>query len=207
MSGWRLAGGALTAAAALVASSAQPAAAQEATQRVIRLHKGAYLGVSLADVGSDEVSRLRLPGERGALVKEVSADSPAAKAGLKEDDVILSYDGETVHSAAQLSRLVRETPAGRKVALGISRNGSRQELAVTLEEGRRMGELMDGMGNFDLRLPELPALPEISEDVRRGVMREVWRGRPRLGIHYQELSDQLARFFKVEGGLLVTSVV
>jgi hypothetical protein len=71
---------------------------------------GARLGVVLEEVSADDVSRLKLAEERGAVVKDVVPGSAAEKAGLKEDDVILSYQGERVASAAQLRRLVRETP-------------------------------------------------------------------------------------------------
>jgi S1-C subfamily serine protease len=50
-------------------------------------------------------------------------DAPAGKAGLYEHDVIVSLNGMAVDSAAQLRRMIRETPAGRVVNLGISRDG------------------------------------------------------------------------------------
>jgi len=71
---------------------------------------GARLGVSLEDVRAEDVSRLHLPEERGAVIQEVSKASAAEKAGLKEGDVVLSFQGEKIWSAGQLRRLVRETP-------------------------------------------------------------------------------------------------
>src|SRR6266511_1650772 len=62
------------------------------------------LGVRIADVGKDDVARLKLPDERGALVKSVEEGSAAEKAGIKDGDVILRYQGENVLSAAQLAR-------------------------------------------------------------------------------------------------------
>jgi serine protease Do len=209
-------------ACALVFWAAVPTGADEAEEErgfraVIR--GGGGLGVSLEEVAADDVSRLRLPAESGALVRSVEADSPAAAAGLQADDVIVGYQGQPVHSAAQLSRLVRETPAGRKVALEVSRGGATQKLTATLREGRR-GLISPGDFDFDfdvplpaidIRPPRPPRPPRAPRppagDGETFEFRELWGGRRgRLGLTYQELTDQLARYFKVEGGLLVSSV-
>src|SRR5215831_8431533 len=87
-----------------------------------------YLGVDIADVTSERLSTLKLKEEHGAEVTMVDQDAPAGKAGLQEHDVILSLNGASVESAAQLRRMIRETPAGRVVALGISREGQPQTI-------------------------------------------------------------------------------
>src|SRR5215475_9190686 len=91
-----------------------------------------YLGVDIADVSTERLSALKLKEEHGAEVTMVDQDAPAGKAGLKEHDVILSLNGAAVESAAQLRRMIRETPAGRVVALGISREGQPQTIKVQL---------------------------------------------------------------------------
>jgi serine protease Do len=175
---------------------------------------GARLGVVLEDVGADDLSRLKLAEERGALVNEVAAGSAAEKAGLQEGDVILSYQGERVGSASQLRRLVRETPPGRRVAIEASRGGAVQRLTASLEA--RNGEFDDSF-HFNVPMPPVPPLPpmpslghlfEEGDRGRRLLRRDRFVGRPgRLGLSYQELSGQLARYFKVEdGALLVTDV-
>jgi len=99
----------------------------------IRLAGGfGQLGVALEDVGAEDVARLKLAGERGARVTEVHEGSAAEKAGIKDGDVILQFGGDQVRSAAQLARLVRETPAGRKVEVEVSREGASQRMTVTL---------------------------------------------------------------------------
>lgn len=199
-------------------------AAEGERQRRIWSSERGRLGVALADVQVGDVERLQLKEERGARVREVTDDSPAAAAGLREDDVILRYQGETVHSAGQLARLVRETPPGRKVSLEISRDGNEQQVTATLGEGRglALGDL-ENLGELVVPpvppVPEIPDLPEIpdfrwNDDDRerlgehaRDEVRRVLRSRgPRLGIRYHELSDQLAGYFKVEDGVLVSSV-
>ena len=67
---------------------------------------------------SERAKELHLKEERGVEVRCVDADSPAAKAGLKEGDVVLEYNGQRVEGGEQFMRLVRETPPGRaKVGL------------------------------------------------------------------------------------------
>jgi S1-C subfamily serine protease len=115
---------------------------------------GGFLGVSLEDAKGDA---------RGAVVRSVEPDSPAAKAGVKEGDVIVRFDGEGVRSAAQLARLVSETPSGRSVAIDVTRDGAPQKLTVTLDEGRRRTGLFGGPGGahvFDFEVPEPPEPPE-----------------------------------------------
>jgi serine protease Do len=101
---------------------------------VVAQDRGSYLGVGLDEVTPETVTRLKLKAERGAVVIDVVADSPAAKAGLQKDDVIVRWDGEQIESAIQLSRLRRETPAGRTVRLGIVRDGRETEVSVQLGE-------------------------------------------------------------------------
>src|SRR5262249_30890023 len=149
--------------------------------------------------------------------RSVSPDTPAEKAGLQEGDVIVRYEGETVQSALQLARLVRETPAGRTVAIDVSRNGSMQKLSATLAEGRDRVRVGD-FGDFDIEIPHVEAMPPLPAIPPVPPVADMFRfdgknhsflfregGPRRLGIEYQELGDQLARYFKVEKGVLVTS--
>jgi serine protease Do len=194
---------------------------------------GGRLGVRLSEVDKDDVARLSLPEERGALVKSVDDESPAEKAGIKEGDVILRYQGESVLSAAQLARLVRETPAGRTVSIEVSRGGAAQKLSVTVAESR------DGLRIFERGLeppmpplppmaelmPEPPEMPEMPDLPARPAPprppRFHWNGQPgdesfmfksagprKLGVQFQEVEGQLAQYFKLAGehGVLVTSV-
>ena len=176
---------------------------------------GGRLGVSLEEVGADDVGRLGLSAERGAVVTDVQEGSAADKAGIKDGDVIVRFGGQDVWSAAQLARLVRETPAGRTVDLEVSRGGSIQKLSVALakpDRDRLMGAGPGGMEDFHFEMPDLPELAELPTPAIPPMppMPPAFRfglgqGR-KLGLSYQELGDQLARYFKVEGGVLVTDV-
>src|SRR5579872_6071509 len=99
---------------------------------------GSYLGVDLADVNKERVSALRLRDEHGAEVTALDQDAPAAKAGLKEHDVILEFNGQRVEGQEQLRRMIRETPPGRTVTLGISRERQSQQIKVELGDRAKM---------------------------------------------------------------------
>jgi serine protease Do len=196
--------------------------AKKADRRVrVFMRGGSYLGVRLEDVDKEDVARLKLPEEKGALVKHVEDDSPAANAGLQAGDVIVRYHGEAVLGAAQLARLVRETPRGRTVPIEVVRDGAVQKLAATIGGGERGAWGPGGDWDFEVPVPEiavppvapLPPLPPRGFDRwgKRALLDDlVWPGHgPRkLGIEYQEISGQLAKYFKLAGdeGVLVTSV-
>ncbi len=146
----------------------------------------ARLGVSIREVTAEKARELKLPGEYGALVTEVEEDSPAAKAGLQEDDVILKFDGERVRSASHLVRLVQETPTGRSVTLQVSRGGQTRSLTAELKERE-----------VHFRMPRIH-IPEVDVRVMPGL-----RGfdrRARLGITADNLTAQLADYFGAQQG-------
>src|ERR1700683_2918395 len=79
-----------------------------------------YLGVDTRDITNDRLGALKLKEERRSEVTMVDQDAPAGKAGLKEHDVILTVNGAGIESVEQLRRMIRETPPGRIVILGLS---------------------------------------------------------------------------------------
>src|SRR5438552_1517435 len=128
---------------ALLSSAAPPdptPKARAATRRVLLQRGGSYLGIGVVEIIPERARELHLKDERGVEVRCVDADSPAAKAGLKEGDVVLDYNGQRVEGGEQFMRLVRETPGGRSVSLLISRNGANQTLTATIGQ-RRAGSV------------------------------------------------------------------
>lgn len=176
-------------------------------------NSGSYLGVYIREVTDEDVERLDLREERGALVTDVPDEGPAAEAGLQADDVIVSWNGADVESAAQMRRLVGETPAGRSVDLGYVRDGEQRTATVELAERSTSatrwsqrgelgadvrGRLEESLGDAQFRLRELRD--------GHGNFRMFMHG-GRLGIGIQNLGDQLAEYFGADdGGVLVTSV-
>ena len=196
------------AAAAAWAQPAPPTPPTPPARAVQRLTitngEGSYLGIGTADIGSDRAKALKLKEESGAEVTKVYEDSPAAKAGFKESDVVLEFNGQAVQGTEQLARMVRETPPERQVKIVVWRNGAAQTLTATI--GTRKGGLsvMSGPGRI-MTFPEI-AIPQFNmPDIPRFQMN--WQN-PRLGIIGEALGQeaQLADFFGVKEGVLVKSV-
>ena len=162
--------------------------------QLLALDGAAWLGVTLKDITADKVRDLKLPGEYGALVESVDADSPAAKAGLQKGDVIVEFAGERVRSEAQLRRLIRETPAGRTVSLQVIRDGQARVLNAKLQS-------RTNHYNFNVQVPEIhipPINPQLFDF--RGFNFQFDAGRHNLGISGDELTSQLASYFGVKQG-------
>ena len=116
---------------------------------------GSFLGVYAEDINKENMGRYGLREARGVGITSIVKDSPAEKAGLKKDDVILRFDGDSVTSSRKLSRLVSEVAPDQTVRLGISRSGSEQEVAVTI--GKRKDSMdafhkLEGLGGKFERL-------------------------------------------------------
>lgn len=151
-----------------------------------------YLGVTIEEVDDEEVERLDLPEERGALVLDVVDASPAAEAGLAEDDVVLAWNDESVESAAELARLVRETPPGRSVSVEVHRDGDRRRL--TVEVGERPGRIGRAPTAFGMSDADRAELRERLEEVRvrsEEVRERAREARERARVHVLELRDSL----------------
>src|ERR1044071_7368329 len=106
--------------------------------------RASYLGIGAQDVDAERAKALRLKEVRGAEVTSVEPDSPAAKAGIKDGDVVLEFNGQPVEGKDQLARMVQEVPVGRQVKIGVWRNGAAQTLTATTEPNRRMVFSGDG---------------------------------------------------------------
>ena len=167
---------------------------------------GSYMGIGVVDITAERAKTLNLKEERGVEVTSVVDDGPAAKAGIKEGDVVLDYNGQAVQGTTQFQRLVSETPAGRQVKVGIWRNGATQTLTATVAE-RKGTVIMSDDGNswLNVPMPPMPPMPNINIDVPHFNM--VY-GSPMLGIEGESLEseEQLADFFGVKEGVLVKSV-
>jgi PDZ domain-containing secreted protein len=167
--------------------------------------KAAYLGVDVRDITAERVSALKLKEERGVEITMVDQDSPAGKAGLKEHDVILDYNGNKVEGEEQLRRMIRETPPGRTVALGISRDGSPLSIKVQLaDRSKVIADNVPHVGTPFVVAPrvEIPEINIPAFDV------QVSTYTPALGAQLENLNQQLGEYFGVKDGqgLLVKSV-
>jgi len=98
-----------------------------------RTHRG-WLGVKIQTVTPDISESLGLKDESGALVLDITKDSPGAKAGLLPGDIILTFDGHEVQTMRKLPRMVADTKPGKKVPLEVLRKGEKKTLLVTITE-------------------------------------------------------------------------
>jgi len=189
------------------AKSAEDRARRVSTARVYMFGDGSYLGVDVQDVTKDRLSALKLKEERGAEVTMVDQDGPAGKAGLKEGDVILSFNGEKVESAETLKRMIHETPAGRSVALGVSRNGQSMNLNTQLADRRELGGSYRTMVSPHVVIPPMPPMPPMHMEMPN-IQVFTSSSTPRVGISIEPLTPQLGDYFGAPNGqgLLIRSV-
>ena len=159
---------ALVAAVGMGAAVLPPAQAQTPTKVTPRVTpraveimggRGSQIGVTIRDVEESDAKTAKLAAASGVVIEEVSEESPAARAGLKKGDVVVEFDGERVRSVRQFTRLVQETPAGRKAQTSVMRDG--QKLNLTIEpresntfnyfgDGAKLSVLQDFAGGFAL---------------------------------------------------------
>ena len=101
-----------------------------------------YLGVYIQDVTPELAKQFGLSQGGGVLIGEVSADTPAAKAGLKKGDIILKLNGQTVDSRNSLQVQISQTPPDTPVKMQIWRDGKTQDFTVKLGELPEKAEKM-----------------------------------------------------------------
>jgi serine protease Do len=176
-----------------------------------------YLGVGLRDVTSDQVAALKLKEPRGAEIVVVDHDAPAGKVGLREHDVILQMNGQTIEDESQIHHMLHESPPGKTIILVISRDG--QQMTVTAQMASQ--EEVDRQAwEQHLTVPEpqdTPAPPPDSPS--SGSSSSLWmHGNSFIGTilmspaytgaMLEKMSPQLAGYFGVPSGtgLLVRSV-
>jgi membrane-associated protease RseP (regulator of RpoE activity) len=174
---------------------------------------GAFLGVGTEDISKENMAHYGMREVRGVGVTEVSKDSPAEKAGLRKDDVIVRFDGESVTSVRKLSRLVNESSPDQTVHITVMRGGAEQELTATLAN-RKMENV------FGSSFPRVLRGGDNDDTVRvfpngnwppgvGGNAPFIWTigANRRIGVSTQTLSKQLADYFGVkDGGVLISSV-
>ena len=111
--------------------------------------RGAEIGVTIRDIDPADLASQKAA---GVLVEQVRPGSPAATAGLRAADLVVSFDGERIRSSRQFSRLVQETPPGRTVTATIVRDGRRSDVSITpaaLRTARRQDNAPRRQGRDD----------------------------------------------------------
>ncbi len=171
---------------------------------------GSWLGVETSEVTQQKAKDLKLPAERGAIVGKVLPDSPAAKAGLKQNDVITDINGQRIEGTAQFRRMIHEIPAGRAVQLTVWRDGRSQSISATLgkSEARRETGMINGPDTFAFHMPNIPEMPEVAGLGDLNNFALMVPGQARLGVNAEDLQGDFGNYFGApEGeGVLVREV-
>jgi membrane-associated protease RseP (regulator of RpoE activity) len=179
---------------------------------------GGFLGIYGENISRENMGRYHMSQVRGVGVTQVVKDSPAEKAGLRKDDVILRIDNENVSSVRKLNRLVSELAPDQSIRVSFSRGGAEQEISATI--GKRLNQSF--AGDLLSRDPKIwkwegtnpksfkwsgPLMGRGDLFDNDGNFSFVLGGR-RIGVSTMELTKQLADYFGITGGkgVLVTSV-
>ena len=152
----------------------------------------AYLGVGIQPVTQELAGEFGLKTPGGAIVTEVFPDSPAAKAGLQPQDVIVEFAGQTIAHSAQLPAIAGRSPIGSKQPVVVLREGKRVELSMTMrEQPANFGVRADGEAPV-----EEPQAESESEKFDQ------------LGLEVTPLNAELARQLGIKdsSGVVITSV-
>lgn len=153
----------------------------QTTGRVVR----GFIGAALEDLTATTAGQLNLPSSvnRGAIIRRVLPDGPAARASLQENDVVVGLDGRPINSSAQLMNEVAMSRPGSKIQMKVYREGKPVEIQVTVEEQteEKMSQFVDrtviedwGMV-LDTLTPQLAAELDIPESTRGAVILQLER--------------------------------
>jgi serine protease Do len=143
------------------------------------------IGVRIDQVSKEVAESLGLGQPKGALVRGVEPDSPAAKAGVEPGDIILKFDGKEIEKSVDLPRLVGNTKPGTRSAMTVLRRGAQRDLNVVVAE-------------LEPEQPtaRAPSTPEAAPAPAGGAVQS-------MGLLLAELSEADAKSLNVRGGVRV----
>jgi len=157
-----------------------------------------FLGVYLGELTSDIAKDKGFEGKEGAYITGVVDDSPAEKAGIKRGDIITNAGGKSVKDSDQLEEIIESTGAGNQLPVTVFRDGKEITLSAVLDE-----EPDYGMGS---QMSEyMMSGPFAKRNIRNFFISGSGTGK--LGVKVQDMNPQLAKYFKVDEGVLVTEVM
>ncbi|HUX43200.1 MAG TPA: trypsin-like peptidase domain-containing protein [Terracidiphilus sp.] len=110
------------------------------------VHHG-YLGISMNDVTPDNASFFNLPDATGAIISQVTPDSPAGRAGLKSGDVLRELNGKKIDNGSALQVAVTQIAPGNQITLGILRDGKPMTIHVTVGEYHGTSDVAESGGS------------------------------------------------------------
>jgi S1-C subfamily serine protease len=194
--------------AAAAAASAMPGQDWSDSPR-----QGSYLGINVRNLSQGQAQLLKLKNDSGAEVTIVDQDAPAGKAGLREHDVIIRFNGNPVENGDQLLNFVRQTPPGSNVVLDYMRDGQALRVRLILadrEQIARQKFLQEFLREHDTPpamqgFPGFPPMPDFDMPAVNIVIVHL----DPTGAVLENLTPQQCENFGVRnggGGVLVRSV-
>jgi serine protease Do len=154
-----------------------------------------WLGIRIQSLDTDMAENIGLPDQKGALIAKVDPAGPGAKAGLKDGDVVLKFDGKDIGEMRRLPRFVASTPIGKKVEMTVWREGKRQTVNATV------GEMPEDPAEQQVKGKPEQAKPQAGKD---GVLTVTG-----AGLTVSSVTPQLRERFGIEDeakGIVVTEV-
>jgi len=190
-----------------------------------RVGDGLTLGVLITELNEKDKEKLKV--EAGAKVVDVIEESAAEEAGVKRNDVIISFEGEDIETAKQLNKIVEEMDEGKDVTFKVLREGKEVSFNATLremenksysyafsdegEEGDFTWYFSDDEEDSDSWFADDGVENEIIVDnIQTSPMRIFENGSDKgafLGIEGKNISDQLKEYFETEHGVLIEKVL
>jgi serine protease Do len=161
-----------------------------------------YLGVGVVDLTDERVKALKLKDDSGVEVKRVDENSPASRAGLKDNDVVLEVNGRPMADIEQFQMTIGEIQPGAKVNLTIWRDGAKQTVSATLAARPDTAFPYLGSDSPNAPMPPMPPLPQAFGNALPAFPANA----PAVGFFGVGLNSQMAEFFGVKEGVLVWEV-
>lgn len=137
-----------------------------------------FLGMAMQDLDPHARKKFNFEEQDGVRVVDLVPDSPAVKAGLRKDDIIIRYKGDKINSMRRLIAMIQQTKVGAEVTLEIWREGAKHTLTATVGEADAMNKeiLPIEEGNVDPRLDAKTVLTAIGMYVRNTTPTEIAEG-------------------------------
>jgi membrane-associated protease RseP (regulator of RpoE activity) len=170
--------------------------AQHHDQNVViakdRTTRSGWLGVSTQDMTPKIARTMDIKTTEGALVKEVVEDSPAEKAGLKEDDVIVEFEGKRITDADDLQRAVRKTSPGTTAKVTVMRKEEKKTITVEIARLPRRydSDAFRISPDIEPPIPPIPPVPRMHFS----------RSSMIYGLTLMDIGEQLGNYFEIPGG-------
>lgn len=169
-----------------------------------------YLGVLVSDVDNDSAAKLKLKDAKGALITLIDHDAPAGQIGLKVNDVVMELNGQKVDGAEHFGRMLKEMPAGRKIILVVSRDGTAQSVEVQLVDRKTMEQdVWNKLGKRDDASSSAPALGILAgagDAAMPGFHMPFFGSSLNVGAMVEPLTSQMADYLGVPSGVMVKQV-